>query len=167
LSFLRDMILPIIASKLALWWATGELVHYLEKRAVFDRARARADELGLPLVNYGCGIWFRHAIENSDYNLDVVTRPNVPRFMLVEPDSSGLPFDDDSTIVFCSHVLEHTENPDVLLRELNRIAREVYVLTPNPVLLQTWLHLGHKWVFIKRGRIKNPFYYKPNWLKLL
>jgi len=144
---------------LLLFWIYGEICHWGDKYRVFTEARKKADELGFPLVNYGCGFLFRHAIERSDYNLDVVERA-VPNFVLVDPNSGHLPFEDKSVVVYCSHVLEHTEDPDRLLREFERVSDYVYIVTPCPLFLQSWFPY-HKWVFIGGRRVRNPLWIRP------
>jgi len=120
---------------------------------IFKLARAKADELGLPLVNYGCKYRF---VQESDYNLDIVPRPGVPRFMLVGPDSSELPFPDKSTIVFASHVLEHVDNPGHLLKEFARISDWIFLVIPNPLGLDEWLYPGHKRLWVGNHEVRAP-----------
>jgi len=148
------MVHPLIT-----FWIYAELCHWGDKYRVFIEARKKADKLGLPLINYGSGFLFRYAIEHSDYNLDIVKR-DIPNFILVHPDSAHLPFEDKSTVVYCSHVLEHLENPDRLLREFERISDHIYIATPCPLFLQSWFPY-HKWVFIGNRKVRNPFWIPP------
>ncbi|RLC83493.1 MAG: hypothetical protein DRJ03_16980 [Chloroflexi bacterium] len=55
---------------------------------------------------------------------------------------------------FVSHVLEHIENPRGALDELTRVADRVYILTPSPFKLNSWLHPGHKWIIFDLNRMK-------------
>lgn len=127
------------------------------KRQVFEKARTVADQLGKPLLNYGCGPgwgltapFWRYAVENSDINADIYERP-VPNFVKVEACcqvDARLPFEDKSVVVFCSHVLEHVDNPDQLLKEFNRISDHVFIVVPHPLFPITWLHPQHKRVYV-------------------
>ncbi len=147
--------------------AIGGVYHWIEKRYVFDQALRYARSVNKPILNYGCGQYFWYAIKHSDVNADIVPR-DVPNFMLVEPDTRKLPFPDKYfSCAFVSHVIEHVENPDALLAELNRVADRVYIITPKPIFLQTWLNPSHKWVFIGEKKIKHPFYIKPSGRKYL
>jgi len=139
------------------YWAIGEVWHWTEKNIIFDEARRKADEVGLPLVNYGCGGWFTYAIRHSDYNLDIIPR-NVQNFILVEADTARLPFDDKSVVIYCSHVLEHTENPEHLMSEFERVSDYIYLVLPKPWFIQTWMNPDHKYVYLGWKWIRNPFF---------
>ena len=134
----------------------GMIVEDAERKIVFNKARRKADELGLPLLNYGCGTW-RYAIDRSDINADIVPR-DVPNFVLVTADSEHLPFDDKSVVIYASHVFEHLYNPDFLMREFQRISDHIYIITPKPVFLSAWLVPGHRWIYIGKERFRNPLY---------
>lgn len=139
----------------ATWYFFGEIYHGIQKKAVFDRARKQADELGKPLVNYGCKYW-RYAIDRSDFNIDAIPR-NVPNFIPIPLDGrSRLPFEDKSVVIFCSHVIEHTYYPNLLLDEFNRISDDIFIITPNPLFTQTWMDPGHKRVYIGKYVIERP-----------
>ena len=49
--------------------------------------------------------------------------------------------------VYASHVLEHVEDPNAALRELHRIAENVFVITPLPLWPSAWPDPDHKWFF--------------------
>lgn len=140
--------------------AAGVIMDRVEKRVVFDRARRKADELNLPLLNYGCR-FFWYAIDRSDVNMDIVPR-DVPNFRLVPPDSQNLPFKEKTTVIFCSHTLEHLVNPEFLLKEFDRISDYVYIVLPKVWSIPAWIHLDHKWIVIPRKEgfkfYRNPFY---------
>jgi len=60
---------------------------------------------------------------------------------IVEADAQALPFRDSSfDYVICSHVLEHVEDPERMLRELMRVASAGYIETPSEIgkLLYGW-----------------------------
>src|SRR5919109_5463651 len=51
---------------------------------------------------------------------------------LVIADVAALPFADNSfDVVICSHVLEHVEDPDAALAELERVGNRGYIECPN------------------------------------
>ena len=137
------------------WSIFGFAYDAVERKVVFDKARKRADELGKPLVNYGCSLW-RYAINNSDFNIDVVLR-HVPNFIIMPLDGkSQLPFEDKSVVVFCSHVLEHIYYPNLLLQEFNRISDDIFIITPNPMFITSWMWPGHKRVYMGKYIIEKP-----------
>ena len=85
---------------------------------------------------------------------------------VVEADGQYLPFADASfDYVICSHVLEHVENPELLISELMRVASRGYIETPSEIAerLYGWSYLN--WVInlidgqliIQKNLTKNPF----------
>jgi len=57
------------------------------------------------------------------------------RKLFVKADVENLPFKDKVfDFVFCSHLLEHVENPDKAIRELNRVAKRGYIEVPNGIV---------------------------------
>jgi len=149
------------------WWLFGEVFHELEKHAVITKARRRADELGVPLANVGCGSRLpfpcarNRAIDLADLNLDYIEH-KVPNFAKIERFSPPrLPLGDKSCVVLLSHVLEHTENPDELMDEVRRVSIEAFVILPKPFFPQTWLSPAHKHIWVGRRRVRNPFWLPP------
>jgi len=122
-----------------------------ERDGVFSQAKAKALELGKPLLNAGCGALkpiggFPKAIRESDVNLDVEPQ-EVPRF--IQGSVEQIPYPDKYFgAVFCCHVLEHIDNLDQGLAELYRVADYVYIIVPSSIWPSTWLHTGHKRVFL-------------------
>lgn len=112
-------------------------------RLVFNEARKAAGVAGKPLLNVGCKAVYT---EESDINLDIVTR-RVPRFILGDIQNLHMFKDKQFGAVYASHVLEHVDHPDEALRELQRVADNVFVITPLPLWPWAWLHPGHKWIF--------------------
>lgn len=132
--------------------ALAQVVEGWDRDRVFKLARARADELGLPLVNYGSKQKEPYT-SLSDFNLDIVPR-DVPNFMLVEP-GGRLPFPDGGAVVFASHVLEHVDDPMAMLEEWGRVG-PTYVVLPRWWNLYNWVHRGHRSLFIGDTVIDNP-----------
>ena len=67
---------------------------------------------------------------------------------LVIADIHHLPFKDKSMdFVYCSHVLEHVDDPERSCREIVRVGKRGYVETPNFMkdVLFSWAEGMHKW----------------------
>lgn len=135
--------------------AFEQVYNYADKLKVFKQARQTADRLGKPLLNYGCKTAEPFASQ-SDLNVDIVPR-NVPNFMLILPDGGvHLPFQDkEFGAVFLSHVLEHTENPPLLLQELNRISDYVFIVYSQWWAIAQYIHPGHRWITINGKFYRN------------
>lgn len=66
---------------------------------------------------------------------------------MVEADGQFLPFADDAfDYVICSHVLEHVEDPDLLISELMRVASRGYIETPSEIGERVYGWHYHNWV---------------------
>lgn len=98
----------------------------------------------------------------SDIYIERDLTNNVERagdFQITKPcvlgDAHSLPFDDKSIdYIFCAQVLEHSDNPDKILKEIMRVAKRGYIETPNfyRELLFGWPF--HNWVIEKEGNCK-------------
>lgn len=89
------------------------------------------------VLDVGSGGWpFRQATHLADKYLDrtthraeAIVRDQRPFF---EVDLEKLPFADKAyDFVFCSHVLEHIDNPGAAMRELMRVGRRGYIEVPT------------------------------------
>ena len=109
---------------------------------VFYEAKKAAEISGKPLLNVGCKAAYT---KSSDVNLDIIPR-KVPRFIRGDIQNLYMFEDKQFGAVYASHVLEHVEDPDAALSELDRVADKVFIITPLPLWPWTWLHPGHKWV---------------------
>ena len=111
-----------------------------------------ADDL---VLDIGAGGWpFKRANHLADKYPDVTThrveamaRDERPFF---EVDLESLPFENQSyDFVFCSHVLEHLDNPGQAMRELMRVGRRGYIEVPtrlSDVMFNfTRLQNHHRW----------------------
>lgn len=107
------------------------------------------------VLDVGCGGWpFKHAThladkypETTTHRTERLARDHRPFY---DVDIEKLPFSDKSfDFVFCSHVLEHTENPGIAMRELCRVGKRGYVEVPtrlSDVMFNfTRLKNHHKW----------------------
>jgi len=66
-------------------------------------------------------------------------------------DINHLPFEDKSyDFVYCSHVLEHVDNPKCACEELMRVGKRGYLETPSLMtdVMFSWAKGMHKWVTI-------------------
>ena len=84
----------------------------------------------------------------GDVNCDVAARREVScaQQNVCYCDAHSLPYPDKHFgAVIASHVIEHVDDPVAALRELHRVADEVFVLTPLWWCPHTWLHPGHQW----------------------
>lgn len=137
-------------------WFLNQIYNGLENNYVAEEARKYAHLRGKPVLDFGCG-----RSPRGDYNIDVVPR-DAHNFILIQSfEKPRLPFSDKFfASALCLHVLEHTSDPEHTLTELNRVAERVYVVTPNPFFWRTWIHGGHKWIFLsKEVCFPNPLYH--------
>ena len=74
---------------------------------------------------------------------------------IVLADATSMPFPDGSfDFVFCSHLLEHMDDPAALLQELQRVGRRGYIETPSKVYEKLWGWDFHRWfVTVVDGRL--------------
>ncbi|GAI37254.1 unnamed protein product, partial [marine sediment metagenome] len=129
------------------------------KRPIFNRAKGAARKANKPLLNAGCGSAYT---ESSDVNLDIIPR-EVPNFVHGDIQDLSMFKNKQFGAVYASHVLEHVEDPDAALREFNRVAENVFIITPFPLGPWAWLHPDHKWVFWGTKKIaRTPRFLKDN-----
>jgi len=127
------------------------------RRPIFNRARKAARITGKPILNAGCGSAYT---ELSDVNLDIVPR-KAPNFVRGDIQDLSMFQDKQFGAAYASHVLEHVEDPDIALRELHRVAENVFIITPFPLWPSAWLCPGHKWVLWKGKKIaRTPHFVK-------
>ena len=135
---------------LILYFLAVRAFQYNEREQSSLKARSLADALGKPLLNAGCGgeSWHFSApaiSRRSDVNMDIVPR-NAPNFVMGDVQDMAMFSDKQFGVAFCSHVLEHVDNPEKALRELHRVADYVVFLTPGWWDLATYFNPDHKWV---------------------
>jgi len=110
------------------------------KRPIFNLAKKAARKTGKPLLNAGCGSKFT---DLSDVNLDIVPK-EVPHFVNGDIQKLSVFKDKQFGAVYASHVVEHVEDIDAALQELDRVAKNVYVITPFPLWPSVWICPSHK-----------------------
>jgi SAM-dependent methyltransferase len=85
-------------------------------------------------------------LENSPHRCEPLVLNGRP---LIVADIHNLPFDDKSfDFIYCSHVLEHVEDPIKASQEIMRVGNRGYIETPNfgKDVLFSWANTtGHKW----------------------
>lgn len=90
---------------------------------------------------------------------------------LVVADAIFLPFSDKAfDYVICSHVLEHIEQPDILLQELARVGRRGYIECPSEIYELLWDVPEHLWfvnvddgLVLRRKTRENAGYFGKFW----
>ena len=66
---------------------------------------------------------------------------------IVEADGQYLPFADNSfDYVICRHVLEHVEDPELMISELERVADRGYIETPSELGERLYGWPYHDWI---------------------
>jgi 2-polyprenyl-3-methyl-5-hydroxy-6-metoxy-1,4-benzoquinol methylase len=126
----------------------GRAYQAVEKDNAFNNAVSAARSSGKPLLNAGCGgdwhHWMAKDISSiSDVNVDIVER-DVPNFVLTSIEDMPMFEDKQFGAAFCSHVIEHVDDPDKAMAELNRVADEVFVITPEWWDILTYVNPNHK-----------------------
>jgi len=137
----------------------------IRRKMAESQARAFADRAGKPMLNVGSGTEgssFAASIFGpstaGDVNLDsagsgscLLAEPGGPACRGDATDLSDWP-DKHFGAVVASHIAEHLDDPDAALREWQRVADKVYVVTPRPWWLHAWGQTEHKWMFWPGGR---------------
>lgn len=119
------------------------------------------------MLDVGCGTMPRGdvnvdlLVSDDDYR-DAIIPQNIENF--VKADVRFLPFRDSCfQTVFCSHLLEHLEDPDVGLKELLRVSGKAVVVRVPFFLFEivSWLLEPRKFFWMKQHHKKhywcNPF----------
>ncbi|MGM5033849.1 class I SAM-dependent methyltransferase [Tardiphaga sp. 803_E3_N1_3] len=114
------------------------------------------------VLDVGSGGWpFRRADHLADkfpdhttHRMEAMVRDGRTFF---EVDIENLPFKDkEYDFVFCSHVMEHLDNPGQAMRELMRVAKRGYLEVPtrlSDVMFNfTRLKDHHRWHSVKQGK---------------
>jgi len=137
-----------------------------ERLKAVEEAQAFARSVGKPVLNVGCcGLGEAGVPVNDprirsagDVNVDIRHQGEewIDGRLHTFGDIYHLPFADKAFgSAIALHVLEHLEDPDAALAELNRVADRVWTIVPSPWDLGAWLYWDHKWVFLE-GRAEGP-----------
>lgn len=107
-------------------------------------AETLAEATGKPIINIGCK-WDKW----GDVRCDIQPQAGA---IYCDAINTGFP-DKTFSVAFLSHLLEHTDCPEAVLKEAQRIADNVVVVLPNPFDLPTWVVPGHKWIFVGANKM--------------
>ncbi len=129
-------------------------------------ARAYAASVGKPVLNVGCcgigvgGIPQDDPRVRSAGDVNVDLRHEGVSFIDGTVHMQGsiyeLPFSDRQFgAVIAAHILEHLDDPDRALAELNRVADRAFILVPDWWLPSAWLFPDHRWVYFQ-GKVGGP-----------
>ena len=134
----------------------------LRPEIVARRARKYADSVGKPLLNIGAGqakSSFRAVLFGptrwGDVNIDLAAPKTDPcgRELICWGDAHDLKQYPDKHFgaIVATHLLEHLERPKDALREWNRVADKLFIVTPKWWAVHTWAHPDHKWFIPRDG----------------
>lgn len=104
-------------------------------------------------------------LETTEHRAKPLIRDDRPFVLL---DIHDLPFRDKSIdFIYCSHVLEHVEDPYHACSELMRVGRRGYIETPASAadLLFAWAKGMHKWQVVSINNTLSFFEYTPRQLE--
>jgi len=134
---------------------------------VAAQARAAAAARGKPCIDVGCGTAKSSAhiaifgpTGRADVNCDgaasgacLLGKPEI-----CHCDAYSLPWPDKTFgALFSAHVLEHLLDPAKALAEWNRVADELFVVTPAWWCPHTYLWPDHAWAFVGGRQIRLPW----------
>jgi SAM-dependent methyltransferase len=137
------------------WSARGYLRAHRSVRELGIRSTDLVVDLGSgqnphPRANVLCDRFVFDNTERASHGALRVDRP------VVVSDATKTPFADRAfDFAFCSHLLEHMDDPAALLDELQRIASAGYIETPGSVYEKLYGWRFHRWfVSVTEGRIR-------------
>lgn len=130
------------------WWLVGKhdrRVLYAAAEAAAQRRRKPMLVVGEPDAEYPC------PTGRGDALVDLRAASRCRNFLRVNVESMPMFAGKQFGAALCSHVLEHCNSPQRALRELHRVADEVFVAYPRPWRLATWLVPGHVWIVTREA----------------
>lgn len=136
----------IVLAGAALIVAEAFILKVGSDREVLESFRAAQEyslAVGKPILNLGAG---NNPRVIGDINADLQSSilPNYVQVDLSEP----LPYPDKMfAAALAFNVLEHLEDPQFALAEMQRVADRVYVVVPHPFNVADYLHSPHRWMF--------------------
>lgn len=122
-----------------------------------DKAIEAAKRRGKPVLNVGAGtpdssirVSILGPVTWGDVNCDIAGAGYCTPQNVCHCDIHDIPYPDKHFgSVIATHVLEHVDDPQRALRELQRVSDEVFVVVPRWWGLHTWLQPEHKWYVTK------------------
>ncbi len=112
------------------------------------RAKAYSRNHGKPMLNIGSGMF-----GYGDINMDIEYF-DVPNFVKGSIEDMRMFKDKQFGSVYASHVLEHVDDPDRALKEMERVADKVFVVKPHFYDIMAWIFPGHKWIFFLNKKFR-------------
>jgi hypothetical protein len=130
--------LLLILAGLAGYEASNWIAAFRERRELYAQAKKAAGNkpllvVGVPRMRHGRG--------DAVIDLNPDGHPNT--FAIDITDLSDIRTDTFGA-AFVGHVLEHVEDIDTAMAELDRVADQVFVAYPRSHTLVAWLYPGHK-----------------------
>jgi len=120
------------------------------------------DNISIPdnwiCLDVGCGQnpWLR-ADYLIDWNIEALKYiPDGKKFYNIDIEKDPLPFKDKSIdFLYCSHVLEHLNNPVKVAKEFSRVAKQGLIVVPSifKEALFVFEEPSHKWWILKKNDI--------------
>lgn len=141
----------------AAWEGTAAMLRLAERKRVFEQARARAKELGKPLVVVGDPYSGAHTrlmpvYDCGDLCVDLHGCPQCPHQVQMDLTTGRIPLEDDSAVVFVSCVLEYVDDVKAAWRELRRVGgQNVFVARVGGWSFTTLFFPGAKWTLSPFG----------------
>ncbi len=141
-------------------------LHFFYLRKILPGFKIKKNDL---VVDIGSG---EKPFWRADVFVDKLSLGNVQRAskfdtihdigVFIDSDVTKLPFKDKSfDFSFCSHLLEHVENPGAAINEITRVSKSGYLEVPNGILETIRPFDSHLWfvfqnknklVFVRKGK---------------
>lgn len=120
---LLEVVVPRIAKKY--WEPRAEVIAYVER---LIQPGWKVLEIGPGAIPFSKATHFVDRPSEGQF----VMRPNTT---CLDVNADKLPFaDKEYDFIFCRHVVEDLYNPDLLLKEMNRVGRRGYIETPSALV---------------------------------
>lgn len=126
-------------------------IAYFFKRKIIPGFKIPKNHLVLDVGSGNMPFW------RGDVFLDDLKFGNIQRHLgggtvkdfgiFVDSDASKMPFKDNAfDFSFCSHLLEHVENPAAVIEEIIRVSKRGYVEVPNGIIETIYPFHSHLWL---------------------
>ncbi len=122
-------------------WFSHYLSYYIFKKRIIKRNKWD--------LNICCG-----KTDGGGINVDVVKHAELLNFQIVD-DIYKLPFENKQfDRVLCSHTIEHVDEPELFLKEMMRVGKDVTIILP-PMwdVTAAFNFFEHKWLFLTMKKV--------------